>query len=186
MQATKEVKQGLSDPADALERIEEVLRLGRTMIWEVDRQGVYTYASASHETLLGYRPEELVGIHTIHDFYPREVPAELQRELSEDWIGAGEEFTELELPLVTKAGEVVWVTSHGKPIFGADGELIGFRGADTDITARKRAEAEVQRTTERMQVAARAGGIGFWEHDYRNGREEWDEGMLRIYGMTRA
>ena len=121
MHAAQELKRELSDPADALERIDEVLRLSRSAIWEVDRDGVYTYASASHETLLGYRPEELVGMRTIHDFYPREVPAELQRELSEDWIGAGEEFTDLELPLVAKSGEIVWVMSHGKPIFGAEG-----------------------------------------------------------------
>jgi PAS domain S-box-containing protein len=186
MHATKKGERGLSDPADTLERIEEVLRLSRSAVWEVDRQGVYTYASRSHEALLGYGPGELVGIHTIHDFYPREVPADLQRELSEDWIGAGEEFTDRELPLVAKSGEIVWVTSHGQPIFGADGEVAGFRGADTDITARKRAESGVRRTNERMQVAARAGGIGFWEHDYRSGREEWDDGMLRLYGIQRS
>ncbi len=185
MHAIKKEQRRAPDPADTLRCIDEVLHLSRSAIWEVDRNGVYTYASASHEILLGYRPEELVGVRTIHDFYPREVPAELQRELSEDWIGAGEEFTDLELPLVAKSGEIVWVMSHGKPIFGAGGEVVGFRGADTDITARIRAEAEVQRTNERMQVAARAGGLGFWEHDYRNGREDWDDGMLRIYGIGR-
>lgn len=140
MQATKETEHALSDPADALRRIDEVLRLSRSAVWEVDRHGVYTYASASHEELLGYRPEELVGLRTIHDFYPDDLPDELRAELQEDWIGAGEEYSQLELPLVAKSGEVVWVTSHGKPIFGPGGDVIGFRGADIDITARKKGE----------------------------------------------
>jgi hypothetical protein len=40
MHATKKGERGLSDPADTLERIEEVLRLSRSAVWEVDRQGV--------------------------------------------------------------------------------------------------------------------------------------------------
>jgi PAS domain S-box-containing protein len=181
MHATKEVKRGLSDPADALQRIDTVLRLSRSAIWEVDRQGIFTYASASHEDLLGYRPEEVVGIRSIDDFYP----ADLRREVAEDWIGAGEEFSDVELPLVAKSGEIVWVASHGAPIFGERGEVIGFRGVDTDITARRRAEEELRRHNERMRLAARAGGIGFWEHDYITDREDWDDGMLEIYGIRR-
>lgn len=144
MQTPRENTSPRLDSVDALERIEAVLRLTRSAVWEVDRRGVYTYASASHEALLGYRPEELVGIRTIHDFYPREVPAGLQRALFEDWIGAGEEFTDPELPLLAKSGEIVWVTSHGEPLFGAGGEVVGFRGADTDISARMRAVEEAR------------------------------------------
>jgi len=185
MHATKKVKRAAPDPADALQRIEEVLRLSRSAVWEVDRQGVYTYASASHEALLGYRPEELVGIRTIHDFYPSEMAEELRRELAEDWIGAGEEFADRELPLVTKSGQIVWVTSHGAPIFDGDGRVAGFRGVDTDIMMRKRAEDRLQRDNDKMHLAARAGGIGFWEQDGRTGREEWDDGMLEIHGLRR-
>ena len=185
MHATKKVKRGLSDPADAMQRIDEVLRLSRLAIWEVDRQGIFTYASASHEDLLGYRPDELVGIRSIHDFYPADLPADVRREVAEDWIGAGEEFSDVELPLVTKSGQTVWVASHGTPIFDGCGEVIGFRGVDTDITARRRAEEKLRRNNERMRLAARAGGIGFWEHDYTTDRENWDDGMLEIYGLRR-
>lgn len=140
MHATKEVKRGLSDPADALQRIDEVLRLSRSAIWEVDREGSYVYASASHEDLLGYRPEELVGIRKIHDFGSLERRAEP----CGDWIGAGREFSNREVPLVTKDGRSIWVASHGTPIFDADGRVAGFRGTDTDITARKKAEEELR------------------------------------------
>ena len=69
-----------------LRHINDVLRLSRSAIWEVDRDGVFTYASAAFEDLLGYRPEELTGWRTIHDFYPRPLPPELETELKEDWI----------------------------------------------------------------------------------------------------
>jgi PAS domain S-box-containing protein len=183
MKATPEARVPLADPADALQRIEAVLRLTRSVVWEVDRDGVFTYVSPSFEDLLGYSPEDLVGRRTIHDFYAPDLPSALRREVAEDWIGAGEEFTNVELPLVAKSGAAVWVSSSGMPIRDAAGEITGFRGVDADITSRKVQEERLRRSNERMQLAARAGGIGFWELDCVNGREDWDAGMLRIYGL---
>jgi PAS domain S-box-containing protein len=133
-----------SDVADALRRIEAVLKLSRTAVWEVDREGVFTYVSSSFEDLLGYRPEELVGRRTIHDFYPAPSTPELEKELSEDWIGQGEEFAQLAVPLVAKSGEIVWVSSSGMPIRDEEGRVVGFRGADRDITALKQAEENLR------------------------------------------
>lgn len=138
----------VSDPADALERINDVLRLARSAVWEIDRDGVFTYVSPSFENLLGYRPEELVGIRTIHDFYPPDVPPELERECARDWLGEARAFTNSEVPLVAKSGEIVWVASDGKPIFDKEGNLAGFRGADTDITPRIQAEKKARAADE--------------------------------------
>ena len=133
-------KHPISDPADALQRINDVLRLSRSAIWEIDRDGIFTYVSQSFEDLLGYRPEELVGIRTIHDFYPPDLSPDLERECARDWLNEAREFTNSEVPLVAKSGDIVWVASDGKPVFDEEGNLAGFRGADTDITVRKETE----------------------------------------------
>lgn len=142
MDALKSPVRGLSDPADALQRINDVLRLSRSAVWEIDRDGVFTSVSPSFEDLLGYRPEEVIGIKTIHDFYPPDLPADLRAEVYADWTGTPEEFIDFEVPLVTKSGARIWVASHGKPVFDEEGRVTGFRGADTDITARKRSEEQ--------------------------------------------
>lgn len=144
MHATNEVKHGLSDAAETLQRIDEVLRLSRSAVWEVDLDGTFTYVSASFEDLLGYRPEELVGRRTIHDFYAPDAPEDLLALLSPEWIANGEEFTEMALPLLAKSGEIVWVSSSGTPIRDAEGRITGSRGVDTDITALKKAEENVR------------------------------------------
>ena len=144
MHATRNVTREMSDPADLLRRIDEVLRLSRSAVWEVDREGFFTYVSASFEDLLGYRPDELVGLRTIHDFYPPELPPELSQEVTEDWIGKGEAFAQLALPLVAKSGQIVWVSSSGMPVRDAEGKVIGFRGADRDITPLKRSEDDLR------------------------------------------
>lgn len=132
------------DVADALRRMEDALQLSRCVVWEVDRDGVFTYVSSSLEDLLGYRPEELVGRRTIHEFYPPDMPEDLRRELSSDWIGKGEAFSGEKVPLLAKSGEVVWVSSSGRPLHDAEGRIMGFRGAETDITALKLAEDRIQ------------------------------------------
>jgi len=148
--ATEEVKFDLSDSSDALRRIDEVLRLSRSAVWEVDRDGVFTYVSASFEDLLGYRPEEVVGRRAIHEFYPEELSPELELEVTEDWIGKGEPFSQLALPLVAKSGEIVWVSSSGAPVRDADGNILGFRGADRDITPFKLAEENLRQSEQSL------------------------------------
>lgn len=124
-------------PVSALERIDEVLRLSRSIIWEIDRAGIFTYVSPSFEDVLGYRPEEVVGRRSIYDFLPPDLPPHLESEKSRDWLDEPREFTNQEVPLQAKSGEIVWVASDGKPVFDEHGNLAGFRGADVDITARK-------------------------------------------------
>jgi len=157
MQTSESAAKALSDPADALQRINDVLRLSRSAIWEVDRDGVFTYVSPSFEDLLGYRPEDVVGVRNIDDFYPPNLPANIQDEISRDWLGEAREFTNSEVPLLAKSGQIVWVASDGKPIFDGKGNLVGFRGADTDITHRKTIEERLaRRESELMDLIASA------------------------------
>lgn len=152
VQATK-VPSKLSVPADAMQRIDEVLRLARAIVWEVDREGVFTFVSPSFEDVLGYRPDEVVGLRTMRDFYPEEMPPHLQGERTLEWLREPVEFTNSEVPLVAKSGDIVWVASDGKPILDEQGNLAGFRGADTDITPRKRFEDSLAaRETQLMEL----------------------------------
>lgn len=171
MDASRGTGQALSDPADALQRISEVLRLSRSAIWEIDRDGIFTYVSPSFEDLMGYRPEEVIGLKTIHDFYPPDLPADLRAEVYSDWVGRSEEFIDFEVPLLTKAGRMIWVASHGKPVFDDSGRLTGFRGADTDITARKQAESGVVSREQRLLELIASAPVAIAHTDLKHAGE---------------
>jgi PAS domain S-box-containing protein len=53
------------------------------------------------------------------------------------------------------------------------------------MTGSTDAETRLREANERMQLAARAAGIGFWTRDLADSREEWDDQMLLIYGLQR-
>lgn len=50
----------------------------------------------------------------------------------------------------------------------------------------KLTERSLQAATDRMHLAAAAADIGFWTRDLVAETEEWDDNMLRIYGVSRA
>ena len=52
-----------------------------------------------------------------------------------------------------------------------------------DITDRKRAEAEAQRYSERLQIATRAAHIGIWDWDVVTNTQVWDDAICEIYGV---
>jgi len=53
-----------------------------------------------------------------------------------------------------------------------------------DITERKRTEQRLTEATDRLMLAARAGGVGIWDYDVVNNRMAWDDQMFRLYGLS--
>jgi PAS domain S-box-containing protein len=104
--------------------------------WEADTDGVYTYASPRVEKILGYKPEEIVGKKRFYDLFHPEDKAILME-------GAFEAFAKKE-PFdgfinrnIHKNGKTVWLSTRGIPMLDSGGNLIGYRGVDTDITEHK-------------------------------------------------
>jgi len=109
-------------------------------IWEVDKNGKYTYAAGKTEDVLGYKPSDIIG-KTPFDFMT-----------SDEAKRIGEAFIEIvkdEKPIVdlenwniSKSGQLVCLLTNGKPIYD-DGNFSGYHGVDKDITDKKILENEL-------------------------------------------
>ena len=106
-------------------------------IWEVDTQGVYTYASPKVRDLLGYEPEEVLG-RTPYDLMPPEEAARVAEAVRPNFE-QGRPFAHVENTNRHKDGHLVVLDTSGVPAFDEQGTLRGFRGMDRDITEQKRA-----------------------------------------------
>jgi len=107
----------------------------------------------------------------------------------DEWVRKNAEVFEKQLPFfgecrVVVNGEVRWITAESRPRPLSDGSTV-WEGVLTDITSRREAEEKVRTANERMQLAAEAAGIGFWTRDLATKHEEWDDQMLRLYGLRR-
>jgi diguanylate cyclase (GGDEF)-like protein/PAS domain S-box-containing protein len=53
-------------------------------------------------------------------------------------LDARQPFRDLEMGRINEAGEAVWISISGEPVFDPSGAFAGYRGVGKDITARKR------------------------------------------------
>ncbi len=107
-------------------------------VWEVDKNGVYTYISPRVKELLGYEVDEVMG-RTPFDFMPAE-EAGRKSKVFEQLRKNKEPIYNLENLNCHKDGHLVVLETNGVPIFDEKGQLAGYRGIDRDITERKRIE----------------------------------------------
>jgi PAS domain S-box-containing protein len=129
------------------QRFRDIALSSGDWVWEVDVQGRYTYASENVEAILGYVPEELIGRSPFELMAPEE--AARVGTLFGGYVAHKAPFRDLENIVVSKSGKAVTTLTTGVPVLAANGELLGYRGVDKDITARK---AEQQRAAEERRV----------------------------------
>jgi PAS domain S-box-containing protein len=108
-------------------------------IWEVDKNGMYTYTSSLVKDLLGYEPEEIINKKYFFDFFIPETREE-HKQAAMDAFASRVVFSNFINPNLHKNGTVVILSTSGLPLVDDEGNLIGYRGVDTNITAQKHAE----------------------------------------------
>jgi PAS domain S-box-containing protein len=120
-------------------------------VWASDADNVHTYSNPAVERILGWTPAELVGSDWL-DFVLQEDRDEIAAQVAvaaerrTGWSG-------LVIRWQAKDGSVRHLESTATPILGADGELVGYRGTDRDVTHRIQAEAERERLLAAEQEA---------------------------------
>jgi hypothetical protein len=137
------------------------------------------------ESVLGYRPDELVGRLHFYDLHPEEGRQEFKNSIFQA-LGTKETFKDFENVAQAKDGRLVYLSTHAFPLLNTDGSLRGYRGSDTDISARKRTEKELRQLADRLLLATKAGGVGIWDWDIIRNHLVWDEQMYRLYGLPQG
>ena len=166
------------------EATERLARHSRTVAWEVDAEGRFTYLSPAASLVYGYEPEEIIGRRFFYDLHPESGRETFKAEVLA-LFARGEAIEGLENDIVAADGGRIRVKTFGIPLVNGHGKLLGYRGSDVDITEQKRANDEVQRFAQRLEVATRGAGVGVWDLDLRSGELVWDETMHELYASPK-
>jgi PAS domain S-box-containing protein len=121
------------------ERFRQVAESVGDFIWEVDANGLYRYTSPAVEKILGYTPDELIGKMHFYDLFAPEIREELKAAAFKV-SAAQKSFRKFPNQNVSKDGKIVNLETSGVPVLDEAGILVGYRGSDTDVTARKQAD----------------------------------------------
>jgi PAS domain S-box-containing protein len=131
-------------------------------VWEVDKNGRYTYASPRVRDLLGYEPEEILGRTPFEFMSPEE--ANSMGIVFQTIIQNRGVFERVENNNLRKDGQLVVLETSGIPFFSENGDLLGYRGIDRDVTERKQSEEALRRNQEMLRtVLDQFPGVVFWK-----------------------
>ena len=122
------------------------------MIFRLDRDFHRRYVSPASRRILGYEPEELIGINPVTQIHPEDterVAAVFKA------VAAGEDQASVTNRIRHRDGHWVWVEVQFRPIRDErTGEVIEIFGSMRDITRRKRVEEALEQAEERARVHA--------------------------------
>ncbi len=122
-------------------RLSQAAEQSRSISWDVDADGLFTFVSPVSEAVWGYRPDELVNKKHFYDLHPAE-GRDAFKKGGLEILRLREDFRNMVHPMQTKDGSLVWVSTSGITMLNKDRTLRGYRGSDIDITDRKRTEEE--------------------------------------------
>jgi PAS domain S-box-containing protein len=157
--------------ATSQDRFAQLAEQSRTFVWELDGDCLFLSVSPVIEDVLGYRPEELIGIRRYYELMCAEGNGAVQDDFLKMIDGRSSPGND-EKVLFTVDGQKVWLVGRSMVLYDEKGDVCGYYGLDTDISEQKKTEEENEKLQLQLQHAQKmeaigtmAGGIA---HDFNN------------------
>jgi PAS domain S-box-containing protein len=119
--------------------------------------GTFTYASSASRALLGYEPDELIGVRPEAIVHPDDMQAVLDSIQSA--IDTGRPSM-VECRMRHHDGHYIWFESIDRAMYDDKGKLAGFHSITRDITARRAAEDKLRASEERFRQVFELSRVG--------------------------
>ena len=136
-----------ADQLAATQRSEERFRaltaLSSDWYWEQDAEFRFIRFDGDHESTKA-RPDESYLGKTRWDSGVLGV-TDAQWEAHRAAVYAHEVFLDFQMQRTREDGSLMWVSISGAPVFDSEGSFKGYRGTGREISARKQAEADIER-----------------------------------------
>jgi PAS domain S-box-containing protein len=116
--------------------------------YRTDIDGRLVMASPSAEELLGYTPDEVIGMDLAGLYADPEGRAKFLETLSNSTGGVRDYQAELR----RKDGSTVWVSSNAQYVRDSDGNVTGVEGTVRDITEKRQAERAVVESRDQLRL----------------------------------
>ncbi len=116
-------------------RYDALARQSRTMAWELDAGGHFTYMGDVCEAVLGHPPQEMLGLHYSACIAEPEA-GDLGAKLAEI-MARKQPLQDFVAPCRHRTGQLLWLATDGAAVFAEDGRLLGYQGTTKDVTERE-------------------------------------------------
>nr|WP_319540268.1 PAS domain S-box protein [uncultured Methanospirillum sp.] len=165
------------------ERFLAVTQNAGSWVWEIDPDGIYTYASPAVYSILGYWPDELVGKKHFSDLFDPAVGDKLKA-TAMDAISRCRVINDLVNCNLHRDGTRVLIKTNGVPVFDDSGTFTGYCGVDQDITREKEAEDKRIESDAKYRLLAENISDVIWAVDKDLHLTYVSPSVLELRGMT--
>ena len=147
-----------------------------------DRETRFRYANSFYRRIAGDEFDTLIG-RTIAEVFGPEMAKRSQPYVERALKG---EITRHGNDLMALDGTIVQTESTLIPDRDENGEVVGFFVMSLDVTERKRAELERERTRLALEAAQRLAHVGSFERTFDTDYFYWTQELYRIHGLDPA
>lgn len=178
-------KRAENDLIKSEERFKQVAETSGVWVWEIDADGLYTYASPNIQLVLGYTPEEIVGKKYFYDFFAPEEKEQLKSTAFEVF-SRREKFRNFINSAIHKNGQLIILETSGLAQFDETGKFSGYLGSDSDVTQREKARQMTLISEEKFAAAFKNAPVLLTISEYETGRYlDVNNRFLEASGFTR-
>ena len=137
-----------------------------TYDWEswIGPDGKYIYISPSCERTTGYSPGEFIKDPGLLEKITHPEDHKLVSKHIHDYSDR-EKVMEIDFRIITRKGDTRWISHVCQPVHDNDGNWLGRRTSNRDITHQRELEAQLQHTQKMEAVGTLAGGMA---HEFNN------------------
>ena len=161
-------------------RFRDISLSSGSWVWEIDKNGVFTYCSEGIVKVLGYSVDELIGTQVFTLMPPKE--SIRTKKIYNQLFKQKEKLIDKESIRLTKDGRQLILLSSAYPVLDEKGEFICYRGTSKDITARKKIEENLRIARERLTLALEGSYTGIWDWNIKSGDLLLDETWCNMIG----
>ncbi|MFL5812573.1 MAG: PAS domain-containing protein [Bdellovibrionia bacterium] len=150
-------------------------------VTKLSLDGKVLWANPAYCKLLGYSPEEIIGLSIQETSLPEDLPLQLKA-IEELTLGRRDSFS-MDKRYRRKDGTFFWAHFVTKLQRDKDGQPTNFLTMVQDIHARKEAEIQLQKSERQLAESQRIAHLGSWERDVATETYVWSDETYRIFGF---
>ncbi len=148
--------------------------------YRTDSNGVLVRLGPGVKAMLGYDPDELLGVQLASLYVDPQKREEFLLMLSE----LGGRVSAHQINLLNKQGEPVWVSTSSQYTYDADGVVNGVEGIARDITGQVKIAQALAESERRQAEANRIARMGHLDQNIDTGALIWSVEIYEMLGIT--